>query len=89
MEGEELKHKRDVIGMTQVQLAESLGVKPNTVARYERGILAIPQAVALAIETIERNEKGRLPKAKPEATSITNGATKRTTTKAAKKGGKK
>lgn len=86
MEGEELRHKRDVIGMTQVQLAESLGVKPNTVARYERGILAIPQAVALAIETIERNQKGRPPQAKAEdAPAAKRAATKATT----KKGGKK
>ena len=57
MEGEELKQKRDALGMTQAQLAESLGVKPNTVARYERGVLVIPQTVALAIETIQRNHK--------------------------------
>lgn len=54
MEGEELKERRIALGLTQVQLAEILGVKPNTVARWERGLLAVPRTVELAMETVER-----------------------------------
>jgi len=57
MEGEELKEKRIALGLTQVQLAEILGVKPNTVARWERGLLAVPRTVELAMETVERMYK--------------------------------
>jgi transcriptional regulator with XRE-family HTH domain len=54
MEGEELKEKRTALGLTQAQLAEILDVKPNTVARWERGILPVPRTVELAMLTVER-----------------------------------
>jgi transcriptional regulator with XRE-family HTH domain len=54
MEGEELKEKRIALGLTQAQLAEILDVKPNTVARWERGLLAVPRTVELAMATVER-----------------------------------
>lgn len=54
MEGDELKKRRVALGLTQAQLAETLGVKPNTVARWENGVLAVPQAIVLAMETVER-----------------------------------
>jgi transcriptional regulator with XRE-family HTH domain len=57
MTGEELKEKRTTLGLTQAQLAEILEVKPNTVARWERGILTVPKAIELALETVERNHK--------------------------------
>jgi transcriptional regulator with XRE-family HTH domain len=57
MTGEGLKEKRTVLGLTQAQLAEILEVKPNTVARWERGILSVPKAIELALETVERNHK--------------------------------
>lgn len=57
MEGDELKEKRIALGLTQVQLAEILDVKPNTVARWERGLLAVPRTVELAMETVERMYK--------------------------------
>jgi transcriptional regulator with XRE-family HTH domain len=57
MEGEKLKEKRIVLGLTQAQLAEILDVKPNTVARWERGLLAVPRTVELAMETVERMYK--------------------------------
>ena len=40
--------------LTQTQLAEMLEVRQNTVARWERGLLAVPKPVELALETIER-----------------------------------
>lgn len=57
MTGDALKEKRAAIGLTQAQLAEILEVKPNTVARWERGILPVPKAIELALETVERNHK--------------------------------
>jgi len=52
MEGDKLRGIREQLELTQAQLAAELGVRPNTVARYERGILAIPRVVELAIEAL-------------------------------------
>jgi transcriptional regulator with XRE-family HTH domain len=57
MKGDELKGKRIALGLTQAQLAEILDVKPNTVARWERGLLTVPRTVELAMETVERMYK--------------------------------
>ena len=57
MEGNELRERRLALGLTQARLAEILDVKPNTVARWERGILVVPKYIALAIETVEREYK--------------------------------
>ncbi len=57
MKGAELKRMREGLGLTQAQLAEILDVKPNTVARWENGVLDVPKTVALAMETIERDHK--------------------------------
>ncbi len=55
MKGKELKARRAALRMTQVQLAETLGVQPNTVARWENGVLDVPRVVALALDTVERS----------------------------------
>ncbi len=57
MEGDKLKEKRIALGLTQAQLAEILDVKPNTVARWERGLLSVPRTVELAMETVEHMHK--------------------------------
>ena len=57
MEGNELKDRRIALGLTQAQLAEILDVKPNTVARWERGLLSVPRTVELAMETVEHMQK--------------------------------
>lgn len=54
MTGEELKNRRNALGLTQAELAEILDVKPNTIARWENGVLSVPQTVELAMETVER-----------------------------------
>jgi transcriptional regulator with XRE-family HTH domain len=56
MKGSELRERRLSLGLTQARLAEILDVKPNTVARWERGILVVPKYIALAIETVERDQ---------------------------------
>ncbi len=57
MEGTELKTKRENLGLTQTELAEILGVKMNTVYRWESAILIVPKSIELAMETVERKHK--------------------------------
>ncbi len=66
MKGKELKARRAALRMTQVQLAEILGVQPNTVARWENGVLDVPRVVVLAVDTVERSFR-RLTKTKRPA----------------------
>jgi len=47
-----LRAIRRRLGWTQVELAEALGVASNTVARYERGELGIPEPTARLIERV-------------------------------------
>ncbi len=54
MEGKELKQKREKLELTQTELADILGVKMNTVYRWESGILSVPKSIELAMETVER-----------------------------------
>ena len=57
MTGDELKKRRNALELTQAQLAELLDVKPNTVTRWENGVLVVPRTVELAMETVEREHK--------------------------------
>ncbi len=57
MEGKELKEKREKLELTQTVLADILGVKMNTVYRWESGILSVPKSIELAMETVERRYK--------------------------------
>jgi transcriptional regulator with XRE-family HTH domain len=57
MTGKQLRERRKAMGLTQEQLADILGVSPNTIARWERGEMKIPSFLSLAIETIERKAK--------------------------------
>jgi transcriptional regulator with XRE-family HTH domain len=59
MTGDELKKRRSALELTQAQLAELLDVKPNTVTRWENGVLTVPRTVELAMETIERQRGGK------------------------------
>ena len=56
MTGDELREKRQSLGMTQEQLAAELKVAANTVARWERGERSIPPYLDLALESIERSQ---------------------------------
>ena len=40
---------RKALGMSQSQLAETLGLHPMTISKYERGVDPIPRTVALAM----------------------------------------
>jgi len=57
--GRELRRQRLLLGLTQSELADRLGMSRNTITRYERGFLPkIPKYVELAI-------KGLLAEARP------------------------
>ena len=51
MTGSELKELREKEGMTQEQLGVKLGVKRNTIIRYE-AMKEIPEMVSLAVEKL-------------------------------------
>jgi transcriptional regulator with XRE-family HTH domain len=57
MTPEEMKRRREVLGLTQAQLARELGLDSITVSRYERGVHPIPKTVELAFEMIELRMK--------------------------------
>lgn len=54
MTGPDLRVWRLAMGMTQAELAEALGVRENTVSRWERDAMAIanPRMLRLALEAI-------------------------------------
>lgn len=54
---DELKRKRERLGMTQAELAKRLGITKITVLRYENGQTDIPRVVELAMKEIERDLK--------------------------------
>lgn len=47
MIGSELKKRRERTGLSQTQLAAFLDVHPNTVAKWEQGVQAIPMSRVL------------------------------------------
>jgi DNA-binding XRE family transcriptional regulator len=44
-----------MLGYSQARLGEALGIRSNTVARWERGELRMPPYLDLALQTIERD----------------------------------
>jgi DNA-binding transcriptional regulator YiaG len=59
MTGDELKEWREGRQLTQTELSQMLGVKFNTVSRWEVGTRAIPSFLELALETIGRRLNGK------------------------------
>ncbi len=56
MKGGTLRRIRKRLGLTQAALAERLGVRPNTVARWERNELPIREPMAKLIRLLEQTE---------------------------------
>jgi DNA-binding transcriptional regulator YiaG len=55
----ELKRARSLLGLTQQQLAASVGVHLVTLARWETGVHRIPKAVAALLHRlVAETEKG-------------------------------
>lgn len=53
MTGEELRYRREMIGLTQEQLAQRLGLSRSTVQRFEAGSYPISRTVELAMQALE------------------------------------
>ncbi len=56
MNKDELKKRRERLGLTQAALSEKIGVVPNTVSRYETGSLEIPAHMDLVLEALEARQ---------------------------------
>jgi transcriptional regulator with XRE-family HTH domain len=52
MTGAELRRIRKQLGLTQVQLAERIGVHSNSLARWERDVVRITEPVAHLIRLL-------------------------------------
>jgi DNA-binding transcriptional regulator YiaG len=65
--GPELKFARKVLGLRQVELAEHLGVAPETVSRWETGAEDFKRPIQLAICDLVTavHENGALPTRRP------------------------
>lgn len=74
MNGEQLAQWRTYHQLTQVQLAQCLGVHPITVAKWETGARGIPPHLGLALETVQRELPKRHLKTIREANPRSNPA---------------
>ena len=56
MEKNELKKRRERLGLTQTSFAETVGISANTVSRYETGTMTIPKYMDLVLEALEARQ---------------------------------
>jgi transcriptional regulator with XRE-family HTH domain len=57
MNREDLRRRRENLGLTQEQLARELDVTVLTVSRWERGVYPVPKHIELAVEALEKRRK--------------------------------
>lgn len=62
MEKQELKQRRERLGLTQAEFAKILGVANNTVSRYETGRVDIPEYMDMVLEAMEARQIEKLKK---------------------------
>jgi transcriptional regulator with XRE-family HTH domain len=62
MNGVKIRALREKLGWTQVALAEAIGVTSNTVARWERGEMAISEPTARLLQKIAAEKRSRIGK---------------------------
>jgi DNA-binding transcriptional regulator YiaG len=55
----EFRQLRRRVGLTQLQLSQALGVRANTVARWERGELRIGEPAARLLTVLASNPEAR------------------------------
>jgi transcriptional regulator with XRE-family HTH domain len=60
MTGKEIRALRRRLGWTQVALADAVGVSSNSVARWERGEMAISEPAARLLQKIAAEQQVRL-----------------------------
>jgi DNA-binding transcriptional regulator YiaG len=56
MTPEEMKRLRREAGLTQVQLADALGVAPRTVQAWEGGTNKVPSTAAMAVRLVVKKD---------------------------------
>ena len=61
MKPEELKKIRRDLKLTQQELADTLEVERNTVARWETGTVVISKVVELAVKSLAHCNAGKAP----------------------------
>jgi transcriptional regulator with XRE-family HTH domain len=59
MTGAALKQIRTRWGLLQREMAERVGVTSNTIARYERGELPIPETLARLVTLLAQQNRSR------------------------------
>jgi predicted transcriptional regulator len=59
MRPQELKKIRKQLGLTQKQLAERVGIAPNSIARQERGELGIRESQARLLRMIAQQKDSK------------------------------
>jgi len=57
MKGKELRSIRNRLKWRQADLAKAVGVAPNTIARYERDELGIPEPTSRLIRSIYKQNR--------------------------------
>jgi DNA-binding transcriptional regulator YiaG len=62
MQGVEIRALRKKLGWTQMALAEAIGVTSNTVARWERGEMAISEPATRLLRKIAAEQQSRTPR---------------------------
>ena len=59
MTGKEVKRARRLLGLTQREFAERVGVQPNTVHRWEAGTLTVGSTAAILIRLLAQLARQR------------------------------
>jgi len=59
MSGVEIRAFRKKLGWTQMAMADAIGVTSNTVARWERGEMAISEPAARLVKKIAAEQRAR------------------------------
>ena len=57
MTGEEVRRLRRQLGVTQVELAQLVGVAPNSVARWERGEMRVRESAARLMRLLAQQRR--------------------------------
>lgn len=59
MTGDEVRRLRVQLGLTQVQLAELVGVASNSIARWERDEMAVRESAARLMRLLAQQRRSR------------------------------
>lgn len=60
MNKDQLKQRRERLGLKQAEFAKELGIASNSVSRYETGQVEIPKYMELVLEALEARQIKKL-----------------------------